>query len=143
MSLINKPKNIIIHHSLVKNSLNKDQFSAICHYHEEKGWGKKTGYHYVIVANGKVYEGKKEEEAGCHCKENNMNLLSLGICLTGNFDLDEPTNPQIFALRDLLKKLTVKYRISSNNIFFHKDFATYKSCPGKNMDRNFIRNLVK
>lgn len=134
------PKFLVIHHSAVANRLNPDQFRAIDTYHRNKGWGG-CGYHFVIVANGKVYAGRPENAVGAHCKEQGMNLKSLGICLTGDFDHDKPTDQQIFALRDLLKKLTKKYGISKNNIMFHRDYAP-KTCPGKNMNRDVVRNLV-
>ncbi len=140
METKNKPKNLIIHHSAVSNSKNSDQYRAIDNYHRGLGWGG-IGYHYLIIPSGKIYGGRAEDKVGAHCYQKNMNYFSLGICLTGNFDIEKPTDKQIFALRDLMKGLTKKYSISKNNIWFHKDFAI-KTCPGKNMDRGFIRNLV-
>ena len=64
------------------------------------------------------------------------------ICLDGNFDEEKPEPAQVFALRDLLKKLTKQYGIAKESIVFHRDYAP-KTCPGKNVDINFIRSLVE
>jgi N-acetyl-anhydromuramyl-L-alanine amidase AmpD len=136
----NKPKNLIIHHSASLNSGNADQFKAIDNYHRSKGYGG-CGYHYVIIPSGRIYGARAEDKVGAHCYQKGMNALSIGICLTGNFDVEKPTDKQIFALRDLMKGLTKKYSISKNNIWFHRDFAP-KTCPGRNVDRGFVRNLV-
>lgn len=134
------PKNIIIHHSAVLNSKNSDQFRAIDNYHRGLGWGG-CGYHFVIVPSGKVYVGRPEDQVGAHCYQKNMNYKSIGICLTGYFDYEKPTAQQIFSLRDLLRKLSVKYGIKKDSIWFHRDFAP-KTCPGRNMDRGFVRSLI-
>jgi len=140
MEIKNKPKNLILHHSAVSNSKNMDQYEAIKNYHISKGYGG-IGYHYLIVPSGKIYGCRAEDKPGAHCYQKNMNYQSIGICLTGNFDKEKAFPAQIFALRDLLKGLTKKYKISKDNIWFHRDFAP-KSCPGKNFDRGFVRDLV-
>jgi len=136
----NQPKNLIIHHSAVSRYRNSCQYTAINNYHKNLGWGG-IGYHYLIEPNGRIMAGREENIVGAHCCQKYMNFLSIGICLTGNLDTEKPTSAQIFALRDLLRKLTKKYKISKNNIWFHRDFAP-KTCPGKNMDRGFVRSLV-
>ena len=135
------PQYIIIHHTAVSRVLNKNQFDAVKRYHIGLGWGN-IGYHYLIEPNGLCKKGRRDNEVGAHCKEKAMNFKSLGICLTGNFDIEKPTDKQIYVLRDLLQSLTSKFRISAFRIFFHRDYAPYKSCPGKNLDRGFVRNLT-
>ena len=134
------PKYIIIHHTAISRNLNKKQFDAVDRYHRNLGWGK-IGYHYMIEPDGLIRRGRRDDEVGAHCKEQSMNFRSLGVCLTGNFDVEEPTNYQIFALRDLLQFLCRKYKITMPSILFHRNLATYKSCPGKNMSLQFVRGL--
>lgn len=135
------PKFLIIHHTAVSRKLNGMQFDAVKRYHIGKGWGD-IGYHFLIEPTGLIKIGRKESEVGAHCKEQSMNFKSLGICLTGNFDIEKPTNQQIFALRDLIRKLSKKYAITEPFICFHNQFATYKSCPGKNMSLPFVKSLL-
>lgn len=136
-----KPEHIIIHHTAVSREKNAAQFDAVNRYHQSLGWGN-IGYHFLIEPNGKVCAGRRTDEVGAHCKEQSMNYHSIGICLTGNFDIEKPTPPQIFALRDLLRRLCKEFNIRDCRIWFHTDFAHYKTCPGKNMDRGFVRSLL-
>jgi N-acetyl-anhydromuramyl-L-alanine amidase AmpD len=77
------------------------------------------------------------------CYQGNMNSgQCIHICLDGNFEIENPASTQIFALRDLMKKLVLKYEIEKENIVFHKDYSS-TACPGKNMDIDFIRSLVE
>jgi N-acetyl-anhydromuramyl-L-alanine amidase AmpD len=84
-----------------------------------------------MEADGMLMRGRHESEVGAHCKEENMNYQSLGLCLTGNFDVEEPTKKQLNTLRELITYLRNKYDISRQNVKFHRDFATYKTCPGR------------
>ena len=136
-----RPKYIIIHHSAISREQNNAQFDAIVRYHKQLGWGN-VGYHRIIEPSGQIRQGRAFNEIGAHCKEQGMNYQSLGICLTGNFDSEKPTNQQIFALRDELKARADQFKIPAKNILFHRDLARYKSCPGKNMSIDFVRSLV-
>jgi hypothetical protein len=141
------PKFIMIHHSAVSFTKNLDQFEANNNYHKEQwnfisSMGFYLGYNYEIAKNGRLRQARKDGEQTAACYQNEMNNgQCLHICLDGNFDEEKPEAAQVFALRDLLKKLVQQYKITKENIVFHRDYAT-KSCPGKNMDINFIRSLV-
>jgi len=137
----------MIHHSAVSYTKNADQFVANNSYHKEQ-WNLKStlgyylGYNYEIAKSGLKKQARQDGEQTVACYQNNMNSgQCIHICLDGNFDVEKPAPPQIFALRDLLKILVKKYGINKNNIVFHSQFAP-KSCPGKNMDINFVRSLV-
>jgi len=137
----------MIHHSAVSYVKNSDQFEANNQYHK-KEWNFKStmgfylGYNYEIAQSGLKRQARQDGEQTAACYQGNMNSgQCIHICLDGNFDTEKPAPPQIFALRDLLKALVKKYGINKNNIVFHGQFAP-KSCPGKNMDINFVRSLV-
>ncbi|MDA3839891.1 MAG: peptidoglycan recognition family protein [Patescibacteria group bacterium] len=143
-----KPKYIMIHHSAVSYNKNSDQFEANNRVHKGR-WGLVSslgyylGYNYEIAKNGRIRQARKDGEKTVACYQGDMNSgQCIHICLDGNFDIEKPASTQVFALRDLLKKLVQQYQINKNNIIFHRDFAS-KSCPGKNMDINFIRSLVQ
>lgn len=142
------PTYIMIHHTLVSYKKNDDQFRANNIYHKNK-WNFKSslgyylGYNYEISAKGKVRQARKDGEKTAAAYQDNMNDgRAIHIALDGNFDIEKPLPAQIFALRDLLRKLVEKYKIPKSNIVFHRDYAP-KTCPGNNMDINFIRSLIK
>lgn len=120
---------IILHHSLVSREKNFAQFKAIDGFHKRKGWGK-IGYHYLIEPNGEVKKGREHHEVGAHCREKLMNYRSIGICLAGNFDIEEPTNKQKASLLKLLNELQDTYGIPDHKVCLHRQFAPYKSCMG-------------
>lgn len=138
---------MIIHHTLVSIKGNNDQFEAINRTHKERfnfqsEFGIYVGYQYLIRSDGRVKQCRKDTEVGAHCREGYMNFKSIGICLEGNFDVDKPTDKQIFALRDLMRRLSKKYGIPKERVLFHRNYATYKSCPGKNVSQGFIQSLL-
>lgn len=133
-------KFLVLHHSAVSYNKNPNQFDAIDRYHKSKGWGM-IGYHYVIEKNGTLKVGRKENQVGAHCKEEGMNFKSIGIMMTGNFDIEMPTEAQKRSLRGLLLKLVARY--PQAEITYHRHWATYKSCPGKLIKDNWAKNLIK
>ena len=133
---------IIIHHSLVSYDKNSDQFDAIARYHKSKGWGS-IGYQYVLSKNGTIKIGRIDNEVGAHCKEKMMNYRSIGICLSGNFDEEHPTEEQILQLKNLVARLRKEYNIPEDHVVGHRYFANYKSCPGVLFTDSMIKNIAQ
>jgi len=138
----------MIHHSAVSLLKNKDQFIANNNYHRAK-WNFKSllgyylGYNYEISGKGKVTQARANGETTAACRQQGMNDgRAIHICLDGNFDIEKPTDSQIYALRDLLKQLVEKCGISQENVVYHKDFSDTR-CPGAYMieQRDFITSL--
>jgi N-acetylmuramoyl-L-alanine amidase len=126
-----KPTHIVIHHSLTADSQTVS-WDAIRKYHLAQGWVA-IGYHYGLELIGDHYEilkGRMDDDVGAHCKEQNMNARSIGICCVGNFDLVAPPLAQADMLVELVAFLMRQYQISVSNVKRHSDYATYKSCPG-------------
>ena len=125
---LNDPKYIIIHHGA--GSLN---FEQVNEYHKSK-WGFRSslnfyiGYQYFISYSGRVYRGRADNEEGAHCI--NFNKHSIGICLQGNMEIEEPTLAQLTALERLVKEKKARYNIKVIN--GHRDFSS-TSCPGRNL----------
>jgi N-acetylmuramoyl-L-alanine amidase len=132
--------NILLHHSGVSRELNNEQFDAINGYHERLGWGM-IGYQYVIEPNGDIKKGRHENQRGAHCYQEDMNIKSIGICLTGNFDIEKPTIQQLESLKILLKDLMNRHSILKEKVEPHRKYATYKSCPGTLFTDNLIKSL--
>ena len=134
---MNRPENLIIHHSAVSREKNSEQFDAINSYHKGKGWGM-IGYHFLIEPNGEVKKGRNEDQSGAHTYQESMNYLSLGICLSGNFDVESPTQAQLDSLTSLIEEKQKQYGIPKSKVKLHRYYATYKSCAGRNIPDNIF-----
>lgn len=143
---MNKVEYLIIHHSGISNQVNSNQLKAINKYHKSL-WNFKgsykwyIGYHYFINRKGKITQTRADIDVGAHLYQKKMNYKSLGICLQGNFEIEKPEPKQIYALRDLLRKLVRLHSLNKNKIMFHNQYSN-TACPGKNMDLNFVRSLA-
>ena len=101
-------------------------------WHRAKGW-KCIGYHYVIRRNGTVEEGREETTIGAHVE--NWNSVSIGVCMVGGVDANDPkkavnnfTPEQFASLKQLLVDLKIRY--PSAIIQGHRDFPKVaKACP--------------
>lgn len=138
---MNVPKNIIVHHTAVSREKNSNQFEATDNYHKSKGWGG-IGYHYLIEPDGTVKQGRADNEPGAHTSQKNMNYLSLGICLTGDFDIEEPTKEQCIALQELIRRKQTEYTILDDNVVPHRHYAP-KSCWGNKLPTDILSYLTK
>jgi N-acetylmuramoyl-L-alanine amidase len=137
--MANKPEWIIIHHSAVSRTKNDKQFKAIDNYHRGKGWGM-IGYQYLIEPDGTVMVGRPESKVGAHTYQEGMNYKSIGICLTGHFDLELPTDQQRIQLLELIEELQEKYKIPKEKVVPHRRFAP-KSCWGNNLPDDILGYL--
>jgi N-acetyl-anhydromuramyl-L-alanine amidase AmpD len=58
----------------------------------------------------------------------------LGICLTGNFQGESPSKPQLDRLSEVLCVLMSDYNIDPNNVLGHGEAPGASTlCPGKNL----------
>ena len=143
---MNKPKVLIVHHTAVSRTKNGRQFKAVNNYHKGKRFPKSSlgyfcGYHYFIEPNGDVITAKLDSDIGAHTYQQGMNYKSIGIGLAGNFDVEAPTNKQKEALSKLLRGLSLKYDITTENILPHRKFAP-KSCFGSKLKDDWASKLV-
>ena len=116
---------IIIHHTA---STAKETVEQIHNFHiNNNGWAG-IGYHFYIRKDGTIYRGRPEEYVGAHCE--NYNSVSLGICLEGNFEIEQPTNEQLKSLSELLQHLKQKY--GNVQVVGHRNLNA-TACPGKNL----------
>ena len=129
---LNKPSMIIIHHAAHSSGTTKD----IHRWHLENGWSG-FGYHFLVTKDGKVHRGRPENAIGAHLK--GYNTRSLGICLQGNYDVENLSKIQFKALIDLCQYLCDKYSIST--IKGHRELKA-TNCPGLNFPLTNLRNRV-
>lgn len=127
---------IIIHCSATPEG---KHFTAadIRRWHKAQGWSD-IGYHYVILLDGTVQEGRPVSQPGAHCK--GMNARSIGICYIGGLasdgktPKDTRTTAQKAAMHALVERLARQYGLTAAQIHGHNEFAA-KACPSFNVRR--------
>ena len=104
------------------------------------------GYHWVIetLSDGRpwVIEGRSMMLAGAHTREQGMNRKGIGVAIVGNFDLAPPEEATIEKAASFISWLCRMYHIPVDNVKAHRDYATYKSCPGEKFDMEYLRERV-
>jgi hypothetical protein len=135
---------IVLHHSLTKDGTTND-WEAIKKYHvETNGWSD-IGYHLGLekIGNSYLYRlGRPLNKPGAATKEGHQNTLSIQICCIGNYDDEEPLLCQYWLLYKLCQPLITAYKINTDNIYGHRSWATYKSCPGKQFNIQKVMDLI-
>ncbi len=140
------PEYVMLHHSLTTDGPTVS-WGAIRYYHTViKGW-RDVGYHYGIelISSGhhqyyEILQGRMPDQVGAHCYQGGMNRKSIGVCLVGNFDEDPVPQGQMDRTIELVSWLLGEFHIPVENILGHRDFASYKSCPGSQFDLDAFRN---
>ena len=127
-------KRIIIHHSASADV----PASTIHQWHLNQGWSG-IGYHFVIRANGMIERGRPENTIGSHSGPQG-NGDSIGVVLTGNFEIGAPATAQITALASLIKDLRGRY--GNLAVIGHKDVMA-TACPGRNFPWADLRQRLE
>ncbi len=97
-------------------------------WHKARGWSD-VGYHYVILLDGTIQDGRPLKRIGAHAK--GYNRSSIGICYIGGVNSkhepkDTRTACQKEALVSLLSWLKLQYE--DIEIFGHNEISN-KACP--------------
>jgi len=116
-------KRVIIHHTASADV----PASTIHQWHLNQGWSG-IGYHFVVRANGTIERGRPELAIGAHAGSAG-NGDSIGIVLTGNFEIGAPSTAQMVALAELINELRGRY--GNLAVIGHKDVMA-TACPGRN-----------
>ena len=93
----------------------------------------KPYYHYLIDYNGQLIKGVQDFECGAHIA--NKNTGSIGICLLGDWSVEEPPECMIDTLDRLLLMLMMMYP-SLKEIAPHNKYND-TICPG-----NYLTNYL-
>lgn len=126
---------IIVHCTATRAGQHFD-VADIRRWHLQRGFND-IGYHFLVLLDGTVQEGRPLDVAGAHCKGHNAK--SIGVCYVGGLNADgEPhdtrTPEQRTALRQLLSRL--KRQFPTAVIRGHRDFAQ-KACPCFNATKEY------
>lgn len=127
---------IVVHHSATTSGTPE----AFARYHVEDRRWPGIGYHYVIDKQGRVYKTNHADVISYHAS--GINSISLGVCLVGNFDVEQPPAAQWQALVGLLKDLMAAYGVKPHNVIGHREVPAPKSCPGRNIDMDALRREI-
>ena len=134
---------ITVHHSVSASS--SDSLSASLetvrgiqreHMNRSQPYGD-IGYHFLIDRAGRIIEGRNLRWQGAHAGGAN-NRGNVGICLIGNFEIEEPTRAAVSALERLVFELQSELGIPRRNVKPHLAWKETK-CPGKNLMPWFAR----
>ena len=106
-----------------QEALRKIQHNQI----ENERWGD-IGYHLLIDASGRIFEGRSLEWQGAHARGDN-NVRNLGICLLGDFRTRPPTSAALATLESLLEEARARYSIARSSVVCHRDLVN-TICPG-------------
>lgn len=120
---------LIVVHCSANREGSAPRVADIDRYHRSLGW-KGCGYHYVILTDGTIEQGRPAERVGAHCRGHNRH--SVGVCYVGGLTADgKPadtrTAAQRKALRLLLERLHRQYPEAL--IVGHRDLDPRKDCP--------------
>lgn len=139
--MLSDKRSIVLHHSLTKDG-ETVSWNAIRRYHVDTNGWRAIGYHYGIENIGGRFEilsGRFVEEDAAAVKEKGLNKTGIHICLVGNFDLVKPPVPQWNLTVGLVRSLMAVHGIKITNIYGHRDFSPYKTCPGAKFDLEQFR----
>lgn len=142
---------IVIHHSVTPQSWSKEKTLKVIddeHHNPnihsfKNGIGLYVAYHMLIFPDGNIKDTRPINEVGHHAGNLPVNNVSVGICLIGNFETDQPTPEQSDSLKRILKSLMADYGITRDNIKLHKEVRLKPTaCPGKNITHAYIDSLL-
>lgn len=136
-------KKIIVHHTGNKTDVDMTAKDIHLLHKYDFEWAG-IGYHYVIRKDGLIERGRPETMKGAHSYGHNGD--SIGIALSGNFDLADPTEYQMRSLMMLSAYLADKYDLELDDkgtLFGHRDMNDTR-CPGDNLYNrlDYVRNYA-
>jgi hypothetical protein len=99
-------------------------------YHQESGWPD-IAYHYLIDANGHIYEGRPVSARGDTFTEYDPTGHFL-VCCDGHFDQQSIPVTQLASLADVLAWASVRFGVAPATIAGHRDYAA-TTCPGSDL----------
>lgn len=107
--------------------------------HRARGW-RGIGYHWVIRRDGRIEQGRNEEDVGAHAR--GFNEKSIGVCLIGGVTIDDGetipennfTEDQFSSLKVLIKRIVERHPIMW--IKGHRDLpGVAKACPSFDVEK--------
>jgi len=124
---------LTVHHTAVVMGGNTEaprRMRSYQNYHQGNGWPD-VAYHYLIDANGHIYEGRPVSARGDTFTEYDPTGHFL-VCCDGHFDQQGVPAAQLASLADLLAWASVQFGVGPSTIAGHRDYAA-TTCPGSQL----------
>lgn len=115
--------------------------AQIREWHKARGWDD-IGYHYVVMLDGTIVEGRPVSKVGAHVA--GRNIGTIGVVYIGGIDADtlKPkdtrTPNQKKSMLWLAENLASLYRLK--RISGHNEYAK-KACPSFNVKTDALGNI--
>ncbi|MBR5913905.1 MAG: N-acetylmuramoyl-L-alanine amidase [Selenomonadaceae bacterium] len=121
---------IVIHNAGLTRDV-ESSLQEIHRMHLGNGWAG-VGYHFIVHKNGVIEHARPIDRIGAHSYKHNR--YTVGICMTGNYNIGVPTREQTLATEKLVAALCQNYDIvpSITTIVGHRDLCD-TDCPGFNV----------
>jgi len=120
---------IVVHHSVTADTCGWEDMLRI---HRNKGYAS-IGYHFVIRgSDGEVYKCLPISPAVVGAHARGQNSVSIGICVTGNYEKHKPKGEAVETLAGLLGELQEAYPRAQ--VKGHQEMThSHTACPGKHL----------
>lgn len=114
--------------------------------HKARGWDG-IGYHWVLEESGLWHRGRPESVAGAGVR--GLNKRAIHVCVIGDFNDQHLSHLMRFQLLSKLAELQSSYQKA--RVIGHREvnshlaprFHTRKSCPGRNIDLDELREQLR
>lgn len=128
---LGRVQGIVVHHTGVDyRGYGLDDASALGRieswHRDELGWAC-IGYHILIGADGRLWEGRPLAMQGAHAR--GANEGTIGVACLGALDRSPPGTRQLAALQRVLEGLCADHRLPRRHVAAHLELAP-TACPG-------------
>ncbi|HMP71768.1 MAG TPA: LysM peptidoglycan-binding domain-containing protein [Kiritimatiellia bacterium] len=138
---------IVVHHTATPTATLK----GLDDYHRNRRRMEHgLAYHFVIgngrgngIPDGKIEIGNRwrRQLHGGHLSSDQLNNVSIGICLVGNFEESRPTPAQLESMYALITYLSQRAGVSRQNVRTHREINPRATlCPGRHFPASSLRN---
>lgn len=122
-----KIKRIVVHHTATPLNATFDFVKQIG---IDRGFGD-ISYNVLITSDGRVHKGRPLSATPAHCKADGANYDSIGIALTGDFTITNPTQAQLKSLDEVLLAYNKQYGLTQKDNYAHCEIpGASTACPG-------------
>ncbi len=140
-------KHIVVHHSATASGTVAGMDR---HHREVRHMENGLAYHFVIgngkgMPDGEIVAAPRwtKQLAGGHLASEQLNKVSLGICLVGNFEERPPTSRQLRTLASLINYLASRCQLSKAAVKTHQQINTVSTrCPGRKFPVKSLLEMV-
>lgn len=144
-------QNVVVHHTWSPTAAQyrgSKTIDAVTNY-QTKVRGFSDNSYCVMIGKDEIWLCRERDGGGRkgHLRANGahcigMNHNSLGICLVGNFDEEDPLAWGYETLVWCIAEFCKAQEITASRVRLHREFAN-KSCPGRRIDGSVLQDDVR